>query len=240
MPLLAFFRRFYNYFLSSDRKFVRKITNIVGVVPIEPAVYRLALRHSSLVTDARSSALECNERLEFLGDSVLGMIIAEFLFKKFPLRNEGFLTESRSKIVSRTSLNELAYKVGFNKLIEYNRRSGALNRSVYGNTLEAFIGAVYIDLGYSATQRFVIDRLLKPYVDLEDLLEQNLNFKSQLMEFAQRHKIEPVVYEIVEERGEGVIKEFTVACKIKNEILGYGTDKKKEKCGTKSLRNGVG
>lgn len=226
--MLVFWRKMYNYTLSTDKKFVRKITNITGMIPQEPEVYRLALRHSSMVIDVKNSAQECNERLEYLGDSVLGTIVAEYLFKKFPYRNEGFLTEMRSRIVSRTMLNEIGYKIGFHKLIEYNYRHGGLNRSAYGNTLEAFIGAVYIDLGYLAASKFVYRRILHPYIDIQGLEEQNLNFKSQLMEFAQKHKIEPIVYEIVEEKKDGIVKEFTVACKVQNEVLGYGTDKKKK------------
>ncbi|MCS6904301.1 MAG: ribonuclease III [Bacteroidia bacterium] len=196
--------------------------------PRELALYELAFRHSSLVTDSRCSAQECNERLEFLGDSILSAAVSEFLFKKYPSKNEGFLTEMRSKIVNRARLNELGFKLGLDAILRYNKKLGSFNRSICGNALEALIGAIYLDLGYRAAQYFIIHKMINIYLNLDELETQNHNYKSQLMEFAQKHKIEPIIYEVVEETFAGNIKEFTVACIIQDKVMGLGKDTKKK------------
>ncbi|MFO0484388.1 MAG: ribonuclease III, partial [Sphingobacteriia bacterium] len=199
-----------------------------GYVPIQPAVYRLAFRHSSLVRHPANSANECNERLEYLGDSVLDTIVADYLFKKYPLKNEGFLTEMRSKIVSRQSLNEIGAKLGFEGLVEYNRRSSGLNRSMYGNSLEALIGALYMDRGYTAARSFVIKRIVNVHLSMDELVDRNDNYKSQLMEYAQKNRLLPVAFHLIEEAGKGRQKLFTVQCTLGGNKLGTGTHEKKK------------
>jgi ribonuclease-3 len=216
-----------NIWIGRKKEFAQKIYRITGLLPRELALYELALRHSSLVTDPRFSAQECNERLEYLGDSILGAIVSEFVFKKYPSKNEGFLTEMRSKIVGRNQLNLLGQKLGLDTLVMYNKKAGTIRGSILGNTLEAFIGAIYLDLGFEAAQYFV-QKIINTYINLDELEVQNHNFKSQLMEFAQKNKIEPIVYEVVEEKIAGNAKEFTVACIVQNQVMGLGKDPKKK------------
>jgi ribonuclease-3 len=220
--------RFYNLLLHKDRAFARVVLGITGYMPRDISLYRLAFRHSSMVRDPKQSAVQCNERLEYLGDSVLGTIVADFLYRKYPLRQEGFLTETRSKIVSRQSLNEIALKLGFEDLLEYNRKGTTLNKSMYGNTLEAFIGALYVDRGYGATRQFILRRIVRAHLSLDDIVERNENYKSQLMEYAQRKRMTPVHFEVIGEKGNGRQREFTVRCVIDGKELGTGVHIKKK------------
>jgi len=129
-----------------------------------------------------------NERLEYLGDAVLELIVSDYLFAKFPYKSEGFLTEMRSKIVSRNQLGNIAIKMGLTNFLQH-RMGNRLNvnrSSILGNTLEALIGALYIDLGYKKTKRIVLNKILKIYIDIEALESMELNFKSRLLEWGQK------------------------------------------------------
>jgi len=129
-----------------------------------------------------------NERLEYLGDSVLNTVIAELLFNRFPYKNEGFLTEMRSKIVSRESLNELAIKIGLNNIVEFDKRAIGFNtkNSIFGNALEAFIGAVFLDRGFYTAKKFIRQKLIT-HIDIDKLQNTETNFKGRLIEWAQKN-----------------------------------------------------
>lgn len=222
-------RTTYNLYLSKDKGFVKKVRYITGFIPREPFLYRLALKHSSLVTTRKSSAMECNERLEFLGDTILDAVISEYLFKLYPTKNEGFLTEMRAKIVNRRSLNEICRKIDLDKLIEYNSsRKGQINKSMYGDALEAFIGAIYLDVGYHRTKRFVLRKIIQNHIDLEHVEDKIYNFKSMLLEHVQKEKLDALSYELVDEKGEGNDKFFKVHAKIGEKVVGKGDGKKKK------------
>lgn len=222
-------RQFYNGYLSRDKAFSRQVKSITGFLPRELFLYRLALRHSSLVTTRKASAKECNERLEFLGDTILDSVISEYLFKVFPLRDEGFLTEMRAKIVNRQSLNEICKKLRLGDLIQFNQsRKGQVNKSMYGDALEAFIGAVYLDRGFTVTKKFILRKILRDQVDLEEMEYTIVNFKSMLLEYVQKEKLEALTYELVREKGDGNDKYFKICVKIGEEVMGYGDGKKKK------------
>ena len=131
-----------------------------GIRPANLSVYQLAISHSSVARETAKGIKESNERLEYLGDAVLGTVVAEFLFKKFPYKDEGFLTDIRSRIVNRESLNNLARKIGISNIVEYdvNRKNSLSHKSLYGDTLEALIGAVYLDKGFNVSKRFILTR----------------------------------------------------------------------------------
>ncbi len=221
------FRQLYNYYFSAERFFVQTIWNIAGVIPVEVTLYKLAFTHTSLVKEGRQTA-DSNERLEFLGDAALGSIIAELLYRKYPYKNEGFLTEMRAKLVNRNQLNEIALKLGFDVLLQYDAKHGNFPRSILGNTLEAFIGAIYLDLGYAATRKFILYRMLPLYQDLTQIADMELNYKSKLMELAQKHRLEPIQFELIEVVGIGSGKQFKVALKIAGKELASGVDSKKK------------
>ncbi len=145
----------------------------------------MAFAHKSTISDKAYGA-QNNERLEYLGDAVLGTIVAEYLFKKYPNGNEGFLTKMRSKIVQRKSLNTIGDKMGLDMLLsEYNNTR--LSRSMLGNAVEALVGAVYLECGYSKTKRFVIRKILRSYINVHELEHFDDNYKSQLLEWCQKN-----------------------------------------------------
>lgn len=207
--MIGFFRKLD----SKERNLFATVTRISGKKPKNFEIYKLALRHSSV-------SKQSNERLEFLGDAVLGSVVADFLFKKFPFKTEGFLTELRSRIVKRESLNTLSEKIGLSDIVDYNKRSGG-SKSVFGNALEAFVGSVYLDHGYEYSCKFILGKLIKPYINIDDLIEENRNFKSTLIEWAQKnnHQIE---FKIVAEEGDNHKKTFNSVVLLNYEIVGKG------------------
>lgn len=164
-----------------------------------------------------------NERLEFLGDAVLSSVIADYLFQKYPLKDEGFLTEMRSKIVNRSNLNQLSKKMGFDKMVHSDQDNGNVYRSINGDAFEAVIGAIYIDRGYKFIRKIIINRIISYYIDIEALEKKETNFKSALIEFAQKEKI-PVDFKVIEKTGNGYHKQYVVAVFFDNKqvALGYG------------------
>jgi ribonuclease-3 len=214
---------------SKEKYFVNSIRIITGFTPREPFLYHLALRHSSLVSTRKASHRECNERLEFLGDTVLDAVVSEHLFRIYPTEDEGFLTEMRAKIVNRRSLNEMCRKIKLDSLIQFNKtRKGQINKSMYGDALEAFIGALYMDLGYRRTKKFIVSRILNEHLDLDTVNDTIFNFKSMLLEHVQKEKMDELVYELVSEKGEGNDKFFKIQVKIGDKIMGSGDGKKKK------------
>ena len=222
--LINFFRQYY-LDTSPETKQLRKVVyNVTTLQPGNISLYQLALQHSSA-----SKELNANERLELLGDAVLSLIIAEYLYKKYPLQPEGFLTEIRSRIVNRASFNELAQKIGIDRLLQYDTRLiGKRGLKVaYGNALEAFIGAVYLDQGYERCRRFVIDRLLHIYVDLETIVLTDNNYKSKILAWAQKNR-KKIRFELVNEQCVNGQKEFITQILIEDEVSGKGWGKSKK------------
>ena len=227
-------RQFYNLYLSGDRTFVRQIREISGMPPKEVFLYQLALTHSSSLKASdkqldrhRAIAQGCNERLEFLGDSILDSVIAEYLFKIYPLKDEGFLTEMRSKIVNRKSLNDICKKLRIDQLINH-RQTGSINESMYGDALEAFIGAVYLDLGYRRCKRFIHKRIIDPHVHLHAVENQIISHKNKLIEHVQKAKMGLLMFEVIDEIGEGRNKIFRIQAKVGQKVLGTGEGKNKK------------
>jgi ribonuclease-3 len=182
---LGWLIKLYNYFLSPDKDLCRRLRPLLGFVPVNLSIFILAFSHKSNSSD-KDYALQNNERLEYLGDAVLGTIVAEYLFKKYPNADEGFLTKMRSKIVKRKSLNKIGEKMGLDLLLaEHNNTR--LSKSMMGNAVEALVGAVYLERGYDRTRRFVIRRILRNYVDVHELETYDDNYKSQLLEWCQKN-----------------------------------------------------
>ncbi len=182
---MKFLFRLYNYHFSKDKNFAKRLRSILGFTPYNIALFKLAFYHKSASTE-KLYAIRSNERLEYLGDAVLGTIVAEYLFKKYPNKNEGFLTKMRSKIVKRQSLNKIADKMGLDVFLnQYNNTK--LSRSMLGNALEALVGAVYLECGYYKTKNYVINKILRSYLDIHELETFDDNYKSQLLEHCQKN-----------------------------------------------------
>lgn len=216
-------------FSSKDKEFKNSVVQLIGYKPSNPLLYQLAFRHTSASKALNFNGFkESNERLEFLGDAVLGMVVAEYLFKKYPFKDEGFLTEIRSRIVNRESLNNLAKKIGLDKMIEFDGQRNFQRSSMFGDAMEALIGAIYLDKGFTASKKFIITKLLSNHFDLDDVVATNSNFKSILLSWAQADG-KKVEFNIIEENGKNHSKEFVAQVVVDGDILSKGTGWNKKK-----------
>ncbi len=173
---------------DEEKELVNSIKNIFGFYPGNIFLYALALRHKSVAEDLQSGVKNSNERLEFLGDAILSAVVADYLFKIFPYKDEGFLTKMRSKMVSRAQLNKLAVKMGVDELIQATKDKGSQPKSLNGDAFEAVIGAIYLDKGYKFTQKVIINRIYKISIDIDELEKTETNYKSRLIEWSQKEK----------------------------------------------------
>lgn len=224
------FSNIYKLYFSPYRKHVRALKNLLGFIPGNMTLYRMAFRHKSVASLLKNGTKNSNERLEFLGDAVLGSVVAEVLFKRYPYKGEGFLTEMRSKIVNRSNLNALGRKLGFNELVEYdNRMVNYQNKqsSLLGDAFEALVGAIYMDKGYNFTRNFLITRIIKPHIDIHTLESTESNFKSKLIEWCQRHG-KDITFELVANSEGDSAKLFTIQVNIDAEVYGMGRDYNKK------------
>jgi ribonuclease-3 len=210
---------FFRKFLKRDKTgFEKQLKNLLGIKPGKISLYYTALSHRSV----KESAEENNERLEYLGDAVLSAIIADYLFKRYPYKGEGFLTEMRSKMVNRQQLNDIALKMGLKKLTMYNKFDNALKASqIFGNTLEALVGAVYLDRGYKYTRGWVVKRIILPYLFVDDLEQIDINLKNKLIGWASKNG-RILEFETIEEKMEGGRRVFTIGAVVDGELVSKG------------------
>ncbi|PWT74446.1 MAG: ribonuclease III [Bacteroidetes bacterium] len=203
---------------SSVVSFRKQLRNVLGFVPGKAVLYKTALTHRSV----KEGSDENNERLEYLGDAVLSAIIADFLFKKYPYKEEGFLTEMRSKMVNRNQLNDIAIKMGLKKISYFNKFDSSLKMSqIFGNTLEAVVGAIYLDKGYEKSRQWVIERIIQPYLFMEDLENLEINHKNKLYGWANKNG-KNLEFETLDERIEGGRRLFTVGAVVDGELIAQG------------------
>ena len=198
--------------------FKKQLKNVLGFSPGNLSLYKAALTHRSV----RENADENNERLEYLGDAVLSALVADYLFKRYPYKEEGFLTEMRSKMVNRTQLNEIAVRMGLKKITLYNKSDGSLKVSqIFGNTLEALVGAIYLDLGYKKTSKWVTERIIMPHMFIDDLELLEINHKNKLYGWANKNG-KLLEFETVEERIENGRRLFTIAAVVDGAKISEG------------------
>ena len=176
-------------YLNRNGKFYGLSISQIGFVPNHNSLYRLALLHKSASKMTSKGVVLNYERLEFLGDAVLGAIVAELLYKFFPKKDEGFLTRVRSKVVSRESLNELAINIGLDKAV-VAKSDISRNKHIYGDVFEAFIGAMFLDQGFVNTKRFIEKFIFPNFFDIKDLVTIDTNYKSRLIEWGQKNKVD--------------------------------------------------
>lgn len=181
-----------------DRESYFCFYKILGFFPRNIRFYEQALLHKSTSIRSEKGRPLNNERLEFLGDAILDAIVGDIVYKHFEGRREGILTNTRSKIVQRETLNKLAVEIGLDKLVKYSTRSSSHNSYMYGNAFEAFIGAIYLDQGYERCKQFMEKKILKNYIDLDKMSRKEVNFKSKLIEWSQKTKME-VSFELIEQ-----------------------------------------
>lgn len=228
----------YNLFLSKkDKRLANSVNLITGSKPFNLSLYKLALTPSGLGKETEQGFRISNERLEYLGDAILGAVIAEYLFNKYPFREEGFLTETRSKLVNRESLNEAGIKIGLRSALdqELGDRHFTGNKSLYGDMVEAFIGAVYLDKGYKFTKKFILQRILLHF-DLEGMISTTTNYKSKIIEWSQKEN-KQIEYVVLQVNGNQRYKEFIVALRVENEEVAQGKGSTKKKAEQEASKN---
>jgi ribonuclease III len=222
--LFSFFRK--KSYSASDQKLVTYLHNLFGFSLKNLNLYKQALRHKSVAQNVKEGVKDSNERLEYLGDAVLGAVVAEYLFKRFPFKDEGFLTKMRSRIVSRESLGNLSRKMGLYDFVEKSKHD--VNRSIHGDTFEALIGAIYLDQGYNNTRTVIVEKIINPHIDVDWLENNDADFKSQMIEWAQRnHK--RIEFIVAEEAGNNHHKTYTINLVAAGEILGTGKGTSKKR-----------
>jgi len=211
-------RLFNNKKTAATKSLKKSIVNTLGIKPDNLPIYVAALSHRSV----KESAEENNERLEYLGDAILSAIVADYLFKRYPYKGEGFLTEMRSKMVNRLQLNDIAVKMGIKKIALFNKLDNALKNShIFGNTLEAIVGAVYLDKGYRKTQSWVLKQIIIPHMFVDDLELIDINLKNKLIGWASKNN-KVLTFDLQEEKLEGTRRVFVIKTVLDGEILSEG------------------
>lgn len=218
-----FLRNTYKVLFSKNKKIYKSIKNIFGFYPGNVFLYKLALRHKSATRKKLNGLKVNNERLEFLGDALIGAIVADFLFRKYPFESEGFLTDMRSKIVSRSALNKLSLKLGLNSHIVAGNEQGKNARSAGGDAFEAFIGALYLDKGYNFTKDVLVNRIIKLHLDMEILESIEVNYKSKIVEWSQKNKI-PASFDVIDEIGKKFQKQYEVGVFVDGKEIARARD----------------
>ena len=205
---MDFFTNFFKKHAGSS--FKKELKNILGFRPNNFSLYKTALTHRSV----REGADENNERLEYLGDAVLSAMIADYLFKRYPYKEEGFLTEMRSKMVNRQQLNDIAIRMGLKKITLFNKMDGSLKVSqIFGNTLEALVGAMYLDSGYKKTSKWVLEHVIQPHMFMDDLELLEINHKNKLYGWANKNG-KVLEFETLNEKLENGRRLFTIAAVV--------------------------
>ncbi|WP_241350092.1 ribonuclease III [Belliella filtrata] len=222
---------------KNEKRLAASIKHMVGSKPFNLALYKLAIKHASVADESINGLKLSNERLEFLGDAFLGAIVAEYLYLKFPYRDEGFLTETRSRIVNREALNQIAIKIGLAKLIneELKNKNVIGNKSINGDTLEAIIGAIYLDRGYRFTKKFILKRIIIHF-DVDNIISTTSNFKSKLIEWAQKES-KDIEFKLLSVNGSQRFKEFEIEIIVENKVVTTGKGATKKKAEQEASKN---
>ncbi len=227
-------------FSSSRKEFYLFLRDILGFYPGNLKLYDIAFIHKSAsIVDSQGNYVN-NERLEYLGDAILGAIIADFLYNRFPQEDEGFLTKTRSKLVNRSFLTKLTYDMGLNIFIDSNTTKNIDNSHIYGDALEALIGAIYLDKDYKTVKYFVTKRILSQFVNLNEIEQKDNNFKSQLIEWSQKNK-KDVKFETTEEiTDKSKPPKFIAVVEVESKEVGRGFGTSKKEAQQNAARQALG
>jgi len=218
----------FNSHSKQDGDFFLGITNILGFKPKNLKIFKKAFLHRSANKKDKKGIPMNYERLEFLGDAMLGTIISRHLYNEVPEGDEGYLTKMRSKIVSREHLNELGKDLNLIKFVESRIPKTHFGDNIHGNVFEALVGAIYLDRGYKYCEKFIHERVIVPYVDIEQLEGKVISYKSLVIEWCQKQK-KTFDYNVYEDTGNDVLKHFAVKLSIGNIVVAKAraTSKKK-------------
>jgi len=211
-----------------EKELYSSLYDIIGFYPHDISYYKLALMHKSVMRRNAKGKPVNNERLEFLGDAILDAIVGDIVYQHFPGKREGFLTNTRSKLVQRDTLNKLAQEMGINQLILSSGHTSSHNSYMGGNAFEALVGAIYLDQGYNACMRFMNKRILAQMINIDKVAYKEVNFKSKLIEWSQKNKVRLSYEQVLQEKDKNgnPIFEFKVVLEGVEGCAGRGFSKK--------------
>lgn len=213
--------------------------NVLGFYPDRIDLYKEAMTHRSSSIRSKKGKWVNNERLEFLGDAILDAIVADILYKKFENKKEGFLTSTRSRIVQRDTLNKIAVELGLDKIIVSSTRNLAHNTNIYGDALEALIGAIYLDQGYRVAKKFVYETLIKEHINIEKVLKSEVDFKSRLIEWGQKNRVD-VRFEVTDSSYDAQNNPVFISCVKVGEVeIGSGKGYSKKESHQKAAKMAI-
>ncbi len=209
-------KRLYQLFFSFRKsEFEKSVYMLIGYRTTKIVLFHTAFNHRSL----KENPSENNERMEFLGDAIISSVVAEYLFKKYPYKGEGFLTEMRSKMVNRQQLNHIAIQMGLKKMTRFNKLDGGLKSSqIFGNTLEALVGAIYLDKQYNFTKKWIIEKMIQPYLFMDELEQIDINIKNKIIGWALKQG-KQIDFVLADEQLEGRRRLFTINIVIDGEVI---------------------
>ena len=222
-----------------DKELYRVFRDMLGFYPHDISVYKEALMHKSMLAQGKEGNRLNNERLEFLGDAILGAVVGEIVYHHFPRKREGFLTNTRSKIVQRETLGKIAAEIGLDKLIRSNDHNQTHNSYLAGNAFEALIGAIYLDRGYGHCKSFVKKKILSCLIDIDKVAYKEVNFKSKLLEWCQKHKVELEYVLLNETKAEDGSPLFNTKVVINGHECARGKGYSKKESHQKASRNAL-
>ena len=197
---------------SSEKKLAQSIKNLLGFYPKNISLFQQALTHSSAARHTKS-----NERLEFLGDSILGTIVAEYLFSILPNKDEGVLTQVRSRMVSRNQLNKLAVKLGIDKILTTDIKVN-ISYALYGDAFEALVGAMYLETGYVKTRKILLEKIIKQHLEIQTIINEDTDYKSRLINHCQKNRI-PLQFILLDEIANGAKKIYRIGIELDSKII---------------------
>jgi len=231
-----FRKRINGTYLLDKQEFRSRLKKLLGFSPGNLRIYEIAFIHRSATFILPNGKKVNNERLEYLGDAVLDAVLSDYLFNKFPDANEGFLTKTRSRIVNRDALNNLALSMGLNKILISNISSGHPTKNLYGDSLEALIGSVFLDKGFRKTKKLFLKNVLDKYLDLDLIVKTDTDYKSLVFEWVQKHK-STLIFTYNEEYDFNLKKSiFSTILIIDNEELGLGQGNSKKEAEQEAAR----
>ncbi|WP_411029187.1 ribonuclease III [Spongiimicrobium sp. 3-5] len=232
---MSFPANIFNSHPKEDGDFFLGITKILGFRPKDLEIFKKAFLHRSANEKDESGTPMNYERLEFLGDAMLGTIISKHLYNEVPNGDEGYLTKMRSKIVSREHLNELGKDLNLIKFVKSRIPKSHFGDNIHGNVFEALVGAIYLDRGYNFCEKFINERVIEPYVDIELLEGKVISYKSLIIEWCQKQK-KLFHFDIYEDTGNDVMKHFAVKLSIENKVMAKARATSKKKAEEKASK----
>jgi len=225
-------------FPAADKVYYQNLKNVLGFTPDNLDVYRLALVHRSTSFISSPGQRVDNERLEYLGDAILDAIVADYLFAEFPSSDEGFLTKMRAKIVSRSNMNQLAISIGIPELVKVSNGALIHQKYIYGNALEAIVGAMFIDKGFKFTSDVVVNNFLRRYINLDELQSVEHDYKSRLLEIAQKLHVK-VIFDTHEYRNDKQKPQFEAVLLWDDKEIGRGVGQTKKEAEQQAAMLGI-